>query len=84
MGQQRKERTMETFGDALIVAETVTVGCGPMAHLYASHWEDPQPERDHPWRARFARALTRLAVALAPTETRTERRKQSLADGAAS
>jgi hypothetical protein len=74
---------METYGDALIVTETVAAGRGPLASLYASRWEDPRPERGHALRARLARSMTRLATALTATETRTAQRQQSLADGAA-
>lgn len=75
---------METFGDALIVAETVATGDGPMAGLYASYWENPRPERRRPLRARFARTLNRWAAALTPAEGMPERRPRSLADGTAS
>lgn len=75
---------METFGDVLIVAESAATGQGPMARLYTAQWETPKPERDHAWRARIARTLTRWAAALTPAERRPERRERSLADGAAS
>src|SRR6476469_1579632 len=58
--------TMETFGDALIVAEAMEAEHGPMARLYWSQWEASQTARKHPWRVRCAQALRRLAATLTP------------------
>lgn len=75
---------METLGDAVIVAETARPGDGPLAELYRSRWEQPAPERAHPWRLRSAAALRWLARALTPTAVEPGRPAPTLADGAAS
>ncbi len=65
---------METFGDAILVAETTArPGTNPTARWYAHRWEEPcerhaRPALQHRGRQAVARLLFTLATVLAVPE----------------
>src|SRR5215472_8940276 len=78
VGMQGDDRraTMESFGDAIFVAETTArPGTSPTARWYAQSWEEPRetttrPASRHRVRQTVARVLFALANALAVPEQR--------------
>lgn len=67
---------MESFGDAIFVAETTArPGTSPTARWYAQRWEEPRETRARPasqQRVRLALATVLVALALATPEQREQ------------